>query len=193
MSKGKIRGKLYGDKPKLTMSLTDGGIQEPGWVVRSQVGDDARDSRRRWVNNESLLRSLVYSTEAFFISRATLFEIMLSNATSSNSLRAPFLPSGWGPRSRTFIHRQKRHTDVPHSSLRMRLGDVLITSSMIPRMRSIMSWFRWLLRSCKPGAGRPRLVGMYLKHANDPERNAQRLAGNHERRDGKFAQKRQRG
>jgi hypothetical protein len=34
---------------------------------------------------------------------------------------------------------------------------------------------------------------MYLKQANDPERSAQRLAGNKERRDGKFAQKRQRG
>src|SRR5437773_6207285 len=93
---------------------------------------------------------------------------MLSNAAASNFLRAPFLPSGCGPRNRTFIHRQKRHTDVPHSSLRTCLGDVLITFSMIPRMRSIIGWFRWLLRSNKPGAGRPRLVGMYLKQANDP-------------------------
>ena len=44
------------------------------------------------MDEESLFRSLVYSTEAFFISRVTLLEILLSNAASSDSLLAPVLP-----------------------------------------------------------------------------------------------------
>ena len=60
-------------------------------------------------------------------------------------------------------------------------------------IRAIIRWLDWLIRSPKPGLERPRFVGMYLQQANDPGCGAQCLPANSERRDGKYAQNRQRG
>ena len=73
------------------------------------------------------------------------------------------------------------------------LGDVLIAPCMIQWIRALVSGFGRLFQARKPALGRSRLVGMYLEQSNRQGRGGAPSGEIHERRDGKFAQKRRRG